>query len=45
MSETLIRKIKKIEYRIALYVAILITFFLIWAELAVGILGTPMGGH
>ena len=42
--ELVLRKLKKFEYRIILCVAILATFFLIWAELAVGIFGTPFAG-
>lgn len=44
VSELVLRKVKKMEYRIALCVAILATLFLIWAELAVGIFGTPFAG-
>ncbi|MEX1383338.1 hypothetical protein [Lutibacter sp.] len=39
-----IRKVAKINFRIAIIVALLILLFLIWAELAVGILGTPFEG-
>lgn len=42
--ELVLRKVKKMEHRIALCAAILITFFLIWVELAVGIFGTPFAG-
>ena len=45
MFELVMRKVKKIEYRIVLFVAILGAFLLIWAELAVGIFGTPFSGH
>ena len=44
MCELVLRKIKRIEYRIILIVSILLIFFLIWAELAVGIFGTPFAG-
>ncbi len=44
MCEFVIRKVNKIEYRIAICLAILAAFLLIWAELAVGIFGTPLGG-
>jgi hypothetical protein len=44
MCELVIRKTKKIKYRIAICLAILIVLMLIWAELAVGIFGTPISG-
>ena len=44
LCELVIRKVKKIEYRIAICAALLIVLFLIWAELAVGIFGTPFAG-
>lgn len=44
MSEFVMRKVKKNQYRIILVGAILIAFLLIWAELAVGIFGTPFAG-
>ncbi len=45
LLDLIIRKTNKITYRIALIVILLLVFLLIWAELAVGILGTPFGGH
>ena len=45
LCELVLRKVKKIEYRIAICVFLLAALFLIWAELAVGIFGTPFGGH
>ena len=45
MLEFVIRKVKKIEYRIAICVALLVVLLLIWAELAVGIFGTPLSGQ
>ncbi|MCK9425917.1 MAG: hypothetical protein M0Q21_07770 [Ignavibacteriaceae bacterium] len=45
MCELVIRKINKIEYRIAICVILLAALLLIWAELAVGIFGTPFSGH
>jgi hypothetical protein len=42
--EFVLRKVKKLEYRLALCAAILIGLFLVWAELAVGIFGTPLAG-
>ena len=35
---------KNVKYRILIFGIILIIFFLVWAELAVGIFGTPFGG-
>jgi len=43
--ELVLRKTKKIKYRIIIVAALLIVFLLIWAELAVGIFGTPLSGH
>lgn len=43
--EFVIRKVKKIEYRIGICAAILLVLFLIWVELAVGIFGTPLAGN
>jgi hypothetical protein len=36
---------KNVKYRILILGIILIIFFLVWAELAVGIFGTPFGGN
>ena len=44
LCEFVLRKVKKIEYRLAICGAILLGFLLIWAELAVGIFGTPFAG-
>lgn len=44
MCELILRKFKKLEYRVLIIGAVLFMFFLIWAELAVGILGTPLAG-
>jgi len=42
--ELVLRKVKIRKYRIALVLAFLFALLLIWAELAVGIFGTPLGG-
>ena len=42
--EFAIRKAKNSTYQVILIAAILAAFFLIWAELAVGIFGTPFAG-
>jgi len=44
MCEFILRKVKKTRYRLALIGTIMIAFLLIWAELAVGIFGTPFAG-
>lgn len=42
--EILLRKVKKLQYRIVIGAAILLVFLVIWAELAVGLIGTPLAG-
>ena len=42
--EVVLRKVPTKNNRIALIAVILIVFLLIWAELAVGIFGTPFAG-
>lgn len=44
LSEFVLRKVNKKKYRILLCIAIIIGFLLLWAELAVGIFGTPFAG-
>lgn len=44
LFDLVIRKVNKSEYRIIIYVVIVVVFLLIWAELAVGIFGTPFAG-
>jgi len=44
LSELVMRKVKKIGHRIVICGAVLLVLFLIWAELAVGIFGTPFAG-
>jgi len=42
--EFAVRKIHNIIFRIVVCAALIIILFLIWAELAVGIFGTPFAG-
>lgn len=44
LLELVLRKIRGKENRIALVAIIVILFLLVWAELAVGIFGTPFAG-
>ncbi|MEJ7830924.1 MAG: hypothetical protein WKF91_22150 [Segetibacter sp.] len=44
MCELVLRKVKKRESRIFICATLLIALFLIWAELAVGIFGSPFAG-
>ena len=45
LCELVMRKVMKMQYRIAICGAILVGLLLIWAELAVGIFGTPLAGN
>lgn len=44
LIEITIRKFNNIKTRVIICFSILFLFFLIWAELAVGIIGTPFAG-
>ncbi len=44
MCELVLRKVKTVTNRIIVCGVILFMFFLVWAELAVGIFGTPFAG-
>lgn len=44
VCELVLRKVKKMEHRVILCLVALAAFFLVWAELAVGIFGTPFAG-
>ena len=44
LCELVMRKVKKTAYRIAICGLLLLILFFIWAELAVGIFGTPFAG-
>lgn len=43
--ELVLRKVKTTKNRIIICGAIIIAFLLVWAELAVGIIGTPFAGN
>lgn len=45
LCELILRKVKKTSYRILICGIILFVLFLVWAELAVGIFGTPFAGQ
>ena len=42
--ELVLRNVKTTKNRIAIILAVLLVLFLVWAELAVGIFGTPFAG-
>jgi hypothetical protein len=44
LCEFVLRKVKTTKYRVILLGVILFVLFLVWAELAVGIFGTPFAG-
>ncbi|WP_266204717.1 hypothetical protein [Pontibacter kalidii] len=44
LCEFVLRKVRNMDYRIGLIALILVVLFLIWAELAVGIFGSPFAG-
>jgi len=44
LCEFAIRKVTQSKHKIAICAAILLAFLLVWAELAVGIFGTPFAG-
>ena len=45
LCEFIMRKVNKINYRIALFIIILVGLLIVWAELGVGIFGTPFAGN
>lgn len=42
--EVALRVVKRFEYRVAACVAILSALALVWAEIAIGVFGTPFAG-
>jgi hypothetical protein len=44
ICELILRKVKTIKYRLIICGVTVLLFLLIWAELAVGIFGTPLAG-
>ncbi|MBL0013882.1 MAG: hypothetical protein IPP30_09170 [Flavobacterium sp.] len=44
LCEFVLRKVTTVKYRILLCLSILTLFLLIWAELAVGVFGSPIAG-
>ena len=44
LCEFTIRKATKSKHKFAVCIAILVAFLLVWAELAVGVFGTPFAG-
>ena len=44
MIDLVMRKTKNSNFRVMILIVIIIAFFLIWAELAVGVFGTPFSG-
>lgn len=43
--EFVLRRVKKTTHRVMISLGILVVLFMIWAELAVGIFGTPLAGN
>ncbi|TKB98915.1 hypothetical protein [Pedobacter cryophilus] len=45
LVELVLRKVTKIQHRIILCALLIFGLFIVWAELAVGIFGTPFAGN
>ena len=45
LFELVMRRVNTPRYRFALCLALLAALFIVWAELAVGIFGTPIAGN
>ncbi|MEX0995557.1 MAG: hypothetical protein WDZ45_00750 [Flavobacteriaceae bacterium] len=44
LCEVILESTKKIQYRVLFFGILLVILFLVWAELAVGVFGTPFAG-
>lgn len=44
LFELVWRKVARLEYKLAAIAVLLVLLFLVWAELAVGVFGTPFAG-
>ena len=44
LGDFIVRKVRNKDYQIGMLALLLVTLFLVWAELAVGIFGTPFAG-
>lgn len=44
-TELIVRHVKTKKFRTAALLLLFLVFLFVWAELAVGIIGTPLGGH
>ena len=42
--ELVLRRVRKLQHRLAICAGILLVLFIIWAEIAVGLIGTPAAG-
>ena len=45
LGGVIFKRVKNSGYRLTLYITLAMLFFLVWAELAVGIFGTPFAGN
>ena len=45
LSELILRKVTRIQYRLVICGILIFALFMIWAELAVGVFGTPIAGN
>ncbi|MFN6965009.1 MAG: hypothetical protein ACK4S4_14765 [Pyrinomonadaceae bacterium] len=43
--ELVMRRVRELRYRLIICGAVLMLLFVIWAELAVGLIGTPLAGN